>query len=562
VTAVAPPAPGDLATRLSAELVTRVLDSFLREDVRGLRSRSRYVPTGPDGEPWLRYRTGHAELLLPVRRGGFLADLTVRGPVVLRRGPHGDAVLSDLDEILDALTPAGDPEAEEGFADFRGECRQALAETALLAEHRTGVLGRLGAASRAGMAGNLRYEALAAHADHPVYPTSRCRLGLRPPDLLRYAPEYAPEFRLTWVAVPRPVLRGAGRLPSAWPSCGEVGLPALDGTHLAVPVHPLTDPATVAGAIPAPWPHLRVSPTLSMRTVALCDDPTVHLKLPLPTSTLGRRNVRTLAPGSLVDGAAVQDVLTWVLAQEPELARRVLLADEGTYVHAGHPLLGVLVRRYPAGLGTARVVPLAALAAPGVDGRCVVAELADESWGGDVEALLEAVFAVLLDWTITLWLRYGIALEAHQQNVAVVLAGRTVRLLLKDNDGARIDPAVLGRPVDVDDGRMLVRDPVELADVVTTITLHLCVAAVVDRVAAAGLASRSRLLGLTRRRLVALLGAHAGARDADLARTRLLDATRLPVKTMVTAGTLLPKGRTGALDINKHYGATAPNYLR
>jgi siderophore synthetase component len=136
-----------------------------------------------------------------------------------------------------------------------------------------------------------------------------------------------------------------------------------------------------------------------------------------------------------------------------------------------------------------------------------------------------------------------------------------VRLLVKDNDGARIDPTVLRLPVDVTDERMLVRDPGELADVVATITLHLCAAAIVEGVAARGLASRDELLRLVRRRLEDALAPHESTRDFGLARAHLLDSPRLPVKTMVTAGTLLPKHRTGARDINKHYGATAPNYL-
>jgi hypothetical protein len=42
---------------------------------------------------------------------------------------------------------------------------------------------------------------------------------------------------------------------------------------------------------------------------------------------------------------------------------------------------------------------------------------------------------------------------------------------------------------------------------------------------------------------------------------RILDADRLPVKGMLTAGTLLPKTRTAARDVNKHYAGTAPTYL-
>ncbi|MEK8170243.1 hypothetical protein NKH77_12295 [Streptomyces sp. M19] len=56
-------------------------------------------------------------------------------------------------------------------------------------------------------------------------------------------------------------------------------------------------------------------------------------------------------------------------------------------------------------------------------------------------------------------------------------------------------------------------------------------------------------------RLAAVPGA-----SAAVLRARVLAADRLPVKAMVTAGTLLPKERSGAADINKHY-VTGPNYL-
>ena len=85
--------------------------------------------------------------------------------------------------------------------------------------------------------------------------------------------------------------------------------------HLALPVHPLTvgrslrrrprrRPGCAGRARLAERPCLEVRPTLSMRTVAVADDPLTHLKLPLTTATLGLRNRRTVKPGTLVDGAA------------------------------------------------------------------------------------------------------------------------------------------------------------------------------------------------------------------------------------------------------------------
>jgi hypothetical protein len=70
------------------------------------------------------------------------------------------------------------------------------------------------------------------------------------------------------------------------------------------------------------------------------------------------------------------------------------------------------------------------------------------------------------------------------------------------------------------------------------------------------------LLGIVRRSLTAALDRHAGWPAASVLRARVLEADRLPGKSMVTAGTLVAKSRTGASDINKFYGTNGPNYLK
>jgi hypothetical protein len=90
---------------------------------------------------------------------------------------------------------------------------------------------------------------------------------------------------------------------------------------------------------------------------------------------------------------------------------------------------------------------MAALLAEAPGGRLVVDHLADRFYGGDPLALLDAWLVLLFDWQTTLF-GYGIALESHQQNISLVLDrradGRTrLRLLLKDNDGPRINTARL-----------------------------------------------------------------------------------------------------------------------
>ncbi|SNS82128.1 Siderophore synthetase component [Actinomadura meyerae] len=515
-------------------LAARVLDALLREDYGGMRRLVR------DGRLELPGRSVRLLRARPV----FLSELVV--------APGQDLKLSD---VFRAVRSVADP--RDDTAAFERECRAALAAGKLLDDARPAVLRRLAHLPDALRTGpGTFYESLAAYNDHPVHPAGRSRAGLSMAGLSRYAPEFAPSFPLRWAPVRNPVL--AGRRPEWWPAPSDVGLRSEAGALF--PVHPLAVRRVreEAGTAPAPEPFLRVGPTLSMRTVAVLGGaaPPVHVKMPLPTSTLGLRNRRTIMPGTLHDGALVERILRRVLQREPALP--VFLADEQTYGHANDPLLAYLVRRFPPETARAHVVPVAALLAEAPEGGYVI-----ERW--DVEKLFGAYLSALFEWNVTLF-RYGIALEAHQQNVALVLDDTSpLRLLIKDNDGALIDPSRLGErlapspgadPRDLIDRRMTTADPDALARVFVTITLHLCAAAVAVGLADRGLLPWRTGLAMVRERLDGALG----PADAFL-RSRTLDAASLPGKAMLTAGTLVDKARTGAADINKHYGPPGPNYL-
>ncbi|MFF1695755.1 IucA/IucC family protein [Streptomyces sp. NPDC058257] len=598
---------------VEGELLLRVLSALLREDVVGWRTGSGVVRHS-DGL-WLRLPVGATvrddsataeataripaprpgdALLMPVRADGYQGTYAARLPL-LRRESDGSE-LTDAGGILSALRDLADPVDRGGFDAFAAECGQALDAMRLHAgtkdEADTLLTGRHGAdpAAWSGLAGGLGYDTLAARADHPVYPTSRGRSGLSVAQLRAYAPEFHPTFALRQLALPREAVTVGGST-DAWLSPGAAGAPELEGSHLLLPVHPLTadgplrDALREAGLagraqlIDAPGPD--AVPTLSMRTVALSRDPTRHLKLPLATATLGLRNRRTIKPGTLTDGAAGQRLIEAVIAREPRFQGVVLHADETRFAHAGHELLAVLLRRYPAGLEGAVVVPMAALMcpAPGGGGRLLIDHLADRFYGGDPLALLDAVLTLLFDWQTTLF-AYGIALESHQQNISLVMDEHTgdgrgrrtrLRLLFKDNDGPRVNLArlrdVMGRQApgraEFDDKRIFVDGDRPVLDLFTTITVHLCAGAYAFGLARHGHAPLERLLRLVRERLteaVERLGTGPGEPGA-LLRAYVLDAAALPVKAMVTAGTLLSKERSGAADINKHY-TTGPNYLR
>ncbi|GAA0950424.1 IucA/IucC family protein [Nonomuraea longicatena] len=457
-------------------LAARVLNALLREDYGGL---SRQISRTRDGVR-MSLPDGMVVRLVP---GRLYQDFVVAPEERLR-----------LAQVLGALDHVADPADAEGVAAFAEECAAALMTD--------GLRDRQAPTS---------YEALAATLEHPVYPTARARIGLTADQLLAYAPEFAPTFALRWVAVP--------------------------GHDEPFPVHPLTlgRALEVEGTRAVERPDTLVRPTLSMRTVEL--DARTHLKLPLPVSTLGTRNRRSIRPGTLRDGA-LAELLVRRLA-DPD----VLVADEQTYAETGHEYLAWMIRRLPAG----EIVPVAALTAPGVLDRF-----------GDV---LPGYLRILLRWNVRLFVEYGVALEAHQQNLALVFAADGMRLLVKDNDGLLASPARLaaaGVAVPAfGDGRMLTDDPHALADVFVTITLHLAAAAV-----AFGALPYERAARLLRATLAEALDEHGEHPMARLLRARTLDAARLTGKSMVTAGTLVAKERTGARDVNKFYGASGPNYLR
>ncbi|HEX4816491.1 MAG TPA: IucA/IucC family protein, partial [Nonomuraea sp.] len=408
-----------------AYLAARVLDALLREDYGGLAARVTRTKDGvgmtlADGR-WVR--------LAP---GALFQDFVVAA---------GERL--GLEQVLETLAEVADPADSEGVAAFFDECLAALSALELHDAHAAGVL-----------AGGPSYETLAAFVDHPVYPTSRARIGASEDDLLAYAPEFGPSFELRWAAVPRRALMPGSAAEWPWPDAG----PDAGPDAVLFPVHPLTadEVRKIDGVRVLDEARTRVRPTLSMRTVEL--DARTQLKLPLPISTLGARNRRSIRPGTLADGARAELLLRELA--DPE----VIVADEQTFGHTDHEYLAWMVRRLPEGT----VVPVAALNGPGVLDRL-----------GDV---IPGYLRLLFRWNVRLFVRYGVALEAHQQNLALVFQGERMRLLVKDNDGLLASPARL-RAAGVEvpafaDERMLTDDPHALADVFVTITLHLAAAAV------------------------------------------------------------------------------------
>jgi siderophore synthetase component len=147
-------------------------------------------------------------------------------------------------------------------------------------------------------------------------------------------------------------------------------------------------------------------------------------------------------------------------------------------------------------------------------------------------------------------------------------AGAIQRLLMKDNDAGRVDRQRLHSQLPEADAfgplhnqRILVPDDTALGQMFCTITLQLNLLAVLECVAEANPALHAPMLGALRQGVVAIL---QNLQDEGIdtgPAWHLFDAPRLPVKYLLSAGSLLSKDATGATDIQKFYGNSAPNFM-
>lgn len=578
-----------------AYICRRVIDTLLRENVRDCVSRA----AADAGGAWLEVsHFGAGTLQIPVAKSAFMQTWRSAGlPLVWDDGRQLKRLYA-VEDIL-ACFARGLPAAAAGrFAAFAEECLVAADHRRIseaererwFAEFRAAHGSAAGARLPNWHARLLHYDRLGAFLDHPFYPTARAKLGFDADALAAYGPEFQRPFMLRWLAVPHdlhhPSADAASALPVLWPSVEAVGLPAaMADTHALIPVHPfvwdhqldefLLEAELRQSAVRAPQPYLAVVPTLSVRTVVLLDAPEWHLKLPLTIRTLGAKNIRTIKPSTIRDGHRFQTLLADIAAREQALAARVLLTYEGCGGHVDNRMfLGHILRRYPVeALSESTLIPVASLLAPAPCGTTVAEEAAAEFYGGDLEAFFEDYLDLTLRLHLTLWLRYGVALESNQQNSVLVLSRQAprLRLLLKDNDAGRIHfdalarrwPDLANRVADLEDRRIFVADALPLAQMFTTITLQLNIAILAEGYAGLLGVPAAALYGRVRRRIEAVLDELAAlGEDVALARRLLLEDDRLYIKYLLIAATLAEKSETGAHDVNKFYGRSAPNFLR
>ncbi|MFK4145480.1 IucA/IucC family protein [Streptomyces sp. NPDC004065] len=249
---------------------------------------------------------------------------------------------------------------------------------------------------------------------HPFHPNCRSRPGFSVAEQLAYAPEHRPSVRLGLLAVPAAECLVSG----AWPEQFE------DGGRLLLPVHPWQAEHVLRRRCADGVFEAR--PLMSLRTLAVPGGP--HVKTALSARLTS--SVRDISVASVAASAALS-------AFAEDLAGRAdgLLHITRTLgaAAAGSPDLAALWRESPRAYVSPgeHVLPVAALGRTGLTGS--------PSWLADFTRLALGAGLRLLE--------LGVALEAHGQNLLVVLSARgaPLRLVYRDLADIRVSPARLAR---------------------------------------------------------------------------------------------------------------------
>lgn len=576
-------------------LTQRLIDTCLREDLFGLVSKSQFTARAPanltssnyPGEQvWAIFSHSDFTLYLPVTPSYYMQRWVYGSPngvdgsgwLIEKKGQF--ELQNDYHDWIQLLKTCAH---ESSYPLLNGylqelECAEehkALCDNAFQ-QHSDSLMQPISQLKHWNQK-LLRADQIASYLDHPYYPTARAKFGLSDTDLEKYAPEFAQSFALRWLAIDKSLVTLTSSQPSCWPTMEQVGLPGdFALSHHLFPAHPLTLQSLESlpeGIIEAPTPYLDVTPTLSVRTVVVNSAPHIHIKVSLIMRSLGTKNIRLIKPSTLYDGHWFESLLTHLEQNDADLQGTLFHCNEKHGGHVGDDKsFAYIVREYPLNHSQDKaLVPVAALASPMPDDRLFLEHLAEQYYHNDTLAWFKDYVDLLSKVHLRLWLQYGIALESNQQNAIIAFdAQGKMTLAMKDNDAARIWPERFKNfehlsPVKCDqllDQRIKVDDELALGQMFTTITLQLDIAAIVEAMAAQAIAPSADLYKIVATSLsLQLEQLRNQGHDVSLANELLFESPNLYAKYLLSSGSLLSKEASGASDINKFYGLSAPNFL-
>ncbi|MER6419371.1 IucA/IucC family protein [Streptomyces sp. NPDC001137] len=266
---------------------------------------------------------------------------------------------------------------------------------------------------------------------HPFHPGCRSRPGFSVAEQLAYGPEHRPRVELGML----PVRADECLVTGVWPD------DMRNGERLLLPVHPWQAAHVLKRTCDE---QLTAHPLMSLRTLALPGGP--HVKTALSARLTS--SVRDISLYSIALSATLSAFAESLAARADGLLHVTRTLGAAA---AGSADLAAVLRESPQTYASTargeRVVPVAALA------TTVLPE--SPAWLADFTRLTLTVGLRLLE--------LGVALEAHGQNLLVVLSatGAPLRLVYRDLADIRVSPARLARhgiPVPELSGRIVTDD--------------------------------------------------------------------------------------------------------
>ncbi|TWD83793.1 siderophore synthetase component [Kribbella amoyensis] len=305
---------------------------------------------------------------------------------------------------------------------------------------------------------------------HPLLVANKGRLGFSATDSARYAPEARTPLRLVWLAVRRGLaeFRGTPDLSEHAVVERELGTAVLDefraklddpDAYVWMPVHPwqldhvvrtqwarelATGEIVVLGEAPDEY-----LPTQSIRTVVNITDP-LRYQVKLPLKILNTSVYRGIPEHCSLAAPMVTQWLRGLWSRDEVLGRLgTELLGEVASVTVRHPQLSTapgIPYQWTETLGCIwrdplhprlqqgeSAWPLAAVLHRDAAGEPLVVAMIDQS-GADPETWLADLFAALLRPLLHLMHHYGITVNPHGENLAVICGpeGMPARIVVKD----------------------------------------------------------------------------------------------------------------------------------
>ncbi|WP_025109680.1 IucA/IucC family siderophore biosynthesis protein [Pseudomonas sp. H1h] len=428
------------------------------------------------------------------------ADTVVNdGDVVLVTDEGVRQVITSHQHMLDVLRDSFDFEpTDEGVAGLKADMENSLTNDAHARQHRQRWNARLEQAAKdAGLDSFTDY--LRQHAStkdaailldqwgslegHPYYPTWKARPGLTDKEVEQLSPEFNAQVPLRIAALRADNAKSesmphvidyrawfAENFPAQWEQWkASLNNKGLDENHwLPLPIHGWHLQAYVLqnfaqeiadGILITDGPDLPTLPTMSYRTMMPVLDECAPL-IKLPIAVWMTSELRSLQAKSIHMGPRISTVISKILEVENGFDQRLEIFPEEIGVryknavtqddHPGRHLSVVYRASAPAFERRDDCLPITVASLftrlPG-SGRPLFTDLIDRDGVranvAQVESWFREYAKVVTHPVVAIYLMYGVALEAHQQNTMVLFSpdGKARSLLIRDfGDGRTYAP--------------------------------------------------------------------------------------------------------------------------